>query len=247
MLVRPFSYFARVTRGWFRTVFINAPRLMEDVETLYLDDARTAWHPELVQLSQVASADPDRGDFQLMDQGLGKVVHRVYEVQFHCDQKSDELIEKLKSVPGRYCDPRLAKFEKTRGESTEMQVGDRFHISITGPWDGPVQVIATEPQSFTFVTLQGHLEAGFIRFTIQPLDDLMRMSIESWATSAGPVVWLTYSGLGITQKMQTKMWRHYLLKVVEVSGGNVIGPVRITTGYSAMPKEMLRTKHECLA
>jgi Domain of unknown function (DUF1990) len=236
MSFRPLSYLVRFSRGWFRTVFINAPRLMEDVETLYLDGSTTCDH-ELVRLSQLASCHPDRSDFQFMQRGLGKIVHRLYAVQFRCEKTSEELIEQLKSIPGRYCDPRLAKFEKTRGEPTEMRVGDRFFISITGPWNGPVQVIVIDEQSFTFTTLQGHLEAGFIRFRIQPIDDFIQMSIKSWATSAGPIVWLTYSGLGITQKMQAKMWRHYLLKLVEVSGGEVIGPVQITTGYSEMPDD----------
>jgi Domain of unknown function (DUF1990) len=211
--------------------------MMEGVETVYQDNPSTTRNPDLSDLTQLVSCDPDRSDFQMIQEGLGKIVHRIYEVQFRCDQKPSELMEQLKSYPGRYCDPRLARFEKTRGEQTEMRVGDRFQISISGPWDGPVQVLASDSQSYTFVTLQGHLEAGFIRFTIEPIDDLVRMSIESWATSAGPIVWITYYGLGITRKMQTKMWRHYLLKLVEVCGGNVVGPLQISIGYVHSPHE----------
>ena len=45
-----------------------------------------------------------------------------------------------------------------------MRVGDEFTIRIPGPWDGPVRAVEVDATSFGFVTLEGHLEAGRIRF-----------------------------------------------------------------------------------
>ncbi len=203
---------------------------MEDVETVQDDIASADDQEEIERLQRIVNeSQRDQAEYQLPSDGCGPVYRRSYWVSFCCELSPQKLVHNIKSYPERFCDPRLAKFTKTRGTVGRMEVGDRFHIHISGPWDGPVEVIETDDDSFTFVTLADHLEAGFIRFSIQSVGDLTEFRIDSWASSAGPLVWLTYSGLGITKKMQTKMWRHYCLKVVEVVSGKVVGPLRIST------------------
>ncbi|WP_146537052.1 DUF1990 family protein [Rubripirellula reticaptiva] len=186
-------------------------------------------HEQLSRLLERVATNDELDSLQLPAEGVGEVIHREYRIRFRCDRSAVDLLDNLKAHPGRYCDPRLAKFEKTRGEKSAMQVGDRFHISISGPWDGPVQVIAIENQSYIFATMKDHLEAGFIRFSVGESDGITEFAVESWAASAGPIVWLSYTGFGIAQKMQTKMWRHYCLKVAEVASGDVEGPLVINT------------------
>ena len=45
-----------------------------------------------------------------------------------------------------------------------MAVGDEYVVRMPGPWDGPVRVVERTPTAFRFATLEGHLEAGQIRF-----------------------------------------------------------------------------------
>ncbi|TWT54863.1 hypothetical protein Pla22_25170 [Rubripirellula amarantea] len=203
---------------------------MEGVETVYRDKSTGDEVSDLCELlRRVVAMDPDVADFQLPSAGVGKIFNRKYHLLFDSESSAEEIIANVQAFPGRYCDPRLAEFNKTRGEEGQMAVGDRYHISISGPWDGPVETIAIDERSFTFITLDGHLEAGFIRFSANPVKDTIEFRIESWAASAGPMVWFTYSGLKITEKMQTKMWRHYCLKIAAVTGKNVIGPLHIST------------------
>ena len=203
---------------------------MEDVETVHDDVGNADDQEEIERLRKIViESQNDRADYQLPSDGHGPVYRRSYRVAFRCETSPQHLIRDIKFYPDRFCDPRLAEFIKTRGTPGQMEIGDRFHIHISGPWDGPVEVIETTNTSFTFVTLADHLEAGFIRFSVQSVDDITEFHIDSWASSAGPLVWLSYTGLGIAKKMQTKMWRHYCLKVVEVVSGEVIGPLRIST------------------
>lgn len=57
----------------------------------------------------------------------------------------------------------------------------------------------------------------------------LTFGIESWATSGGWLVWFTYSVIGITRKMQTKMWRYFCLKVVKESRGVATTPLDVQT------------------
>ncbi len=212
-------------------MLVNAPPSMEHVETQFVDLGDCCGAERLREWMTLAKDKCEKpSDYQLPDDGYGAVFHRRYRLTFRCDLMPSELMAKVMAYPDRFSDSRLAKFTKTRGVEGKISVGDRFNIAISGPWDGPVEVLATDESSFAFVTLDDHLEAGFIRFSATAANDFLTFCIESWASSAGPIVWFTYSGIGASKKMQTKMWRHFCLKVASVVSGDVIGPIEIATG-----------------
>ncbi len=97
--------------------------------------------------------------------GAGPLFHRRYRGRIReADMGARELIDTISSDLDLVAPREFASFTKVRGEKGGMTVGDEYVVRMPGPWDGPVRVIEKTPQSFRFVTLEGHLEAGQIRF-----------------------------------------------------------------------------------
>ena len=105
-------------------------------------------------------------------------------------------MERLAADPDNAAPTEFASFVKLHGEPGRMRVGDEYLVRMAGPWDGPVRVIERTPTSFRLVTLDGHLEAGQIRFCAEPRDGLIEFEIESWARSSGRAVHLLYDRCG---------------------------------------------------
>ncbi|MDX1991089.1 MAG: DUF1990 family protein, partial [bacterium] len=126
----------------------------------------------------------------------------------------------------------LATFEKTKGEEGRLVLGDEYYVHISGPWDGPVRVIDVQPTSFSFITLKGHLEAGEIQFYLvdhPEQEDAIRFEIRSWTRSRDRVTDFFYQFLGISKMLQKNMWTFFCNKVVEKSGGELIGHIEVMT------------------
>jgi uncharacterized protein (UPF0548 family) len=100
---------------------------------------------------------------------------------------------------------------------------------MAGPLDGPVRVVERTARSFRLVTLDGHLEAGQIRFSAQPQDGVVMFEIESWARSASRTVHLLYAYLRMAKEVQLHMWTSMLQRIAELAGGRVTGGITIET------------------
>jgi hypothetical protein len=109
-----------------------------------------------------------------------------------------------------------------------MAVGDEYVVRMPGPWDGPVRVVERTPSSFRFVTLDGHLEAGQIRFAAER-GDLLEFRIESWARSGDRLSNLLYHHLRMSKEVQLHMWTSMLERVAELAGGRLTGGIEIRT------------------
>ena len=116
-----------------------------------------------------------------------------------------------------------------------MRVGDEYRVRMAGPWDGPVRVAERTPTSFRLVTIDGHLEAGQIRFSAQQREDAIVFEIESWARSSSGFVHMLYDGLRMAKEIQVHMWVSVLQRVAEISGGRVTGGIDIHTRRVAEP------------
>jgi hypothetical protein len=126
----------------------------------------------------------------------------------------------------------LAYFEKKKGTDSCLQVGDEFHISILGPWNGSVRVTAVGATGFEFITLEGHPEAGCIRFEAHYLDerpDVLRFEICSRARSRDGLVAFAYDTLGGGKLMQEATWVEFCRRVAAASGGQALGDVTVET------------------
>jgi hypothetical protein len=117
-----------------------------------------------------------------------------------------------------------------RGEDGVLRVGDEFTVRMPGPWDGPVRVVEIAATGFGLATLDGHLEAGRIRFSA---DDLgpgrLELRIEAWARGGDRISNLLFDRLPVNKEVQLHMWTSVLERLIKLSGGTRDGRVDITT------------------
>jgi len=173
----------------------------------------------------------DRRDMQGVEDGVGPLMHRRFTTRV-CDAELDaeSLIGAFADDPNCATPTALAKFIKLHGDEGEMRVGDEFTVRMPGPWDGPVRTIEVEPTSFSFVTLDGHLEAGRIRFSARDLGPgRLEIRIEAWARGGDRLSRFLFDRIPLNKEVQLHMWTSVLEQLSEMSGGRRDGAVDITT------------------
>lgn len=173
----------------------------------------------------------DRRDHQGVEDGYGPLMHRRYSARIKdADRDAEELIDIFAGVPNRAAPTALGSFVKLRGEEGVLRVGDEFTVRMPGPWDGPVRVVEIVANGFGLATLDGHLEAGRIRFTA---DDLgpgrLEVRIEAWARGGNRISNLLFDRLPLNKEVQLHMWTSVLERLIELSGGARDGRVEIVT------------------
>lgn len=178
-----------------------------------------------------------RAAVQPESDGVGPRFHRRYRVDVASSSLSPrELIERIGCEIQAFVPDEIARFEKTVGREGQLAVGDEYHIHISSPWDGPVRVAEVDETSFVLATLEGHLEAGQIRFEAadHPTEaGALRFTIESWARSKDAVVDLAYDGVGIAKKAQQAMWTFFCNEVVAACDGETLGEIDVLTEREA--------------
>ncbi len=170
---------------------------------------------------------------QLPGDGYGILFHRRYLVEIARPRHNARaLMDQIKAELPEFSPRLLADFNKAKGDQHQMRVGDEYKITLIGPWNGSVRVSEVTPRSFTFVTLEGHPEAGQITFelsraTLRPW--AMRFEISSWARSRDMIVSLSYHEGKLGKAIQQNAWVTFCERVVEASGGTAIGEVQVVT------------------
>ena len=161
--------------------------------------------------------------------GAGPLFRRRYRGRIReADMGARELIDTISADLDLVAPREFASFTKVRGEKGGMTVGDEYVVRMPGPWDGPVRVIEKTPQSFRFVTLEGHLEAGQIRFQARDAE-LLEFTIESWARAGDRLSNLLFDQLRMSKEIQLHMWTSVTQRVAELSGGRLTGGIEIRT------------------
>ena len=170
---------------------------------------------------------------QLPKDGVGPLFHRRYYIDIErANRTPEQVMDEIKRNLNAFSPSLYASFEKTQGDAQGMEQGDEYHIRMAGPWDGSVCVAQTDPLSFSLVTLDGHPEAGIIRFRFVPHPTnpgLIRFEIASWARSRDTLVDWTYTGLKIAQRVQTNMWVTFCERVAKATGGTAVGEIAVIT------------------
>ncbi|GAA4507479.1 DUF1990 family protein [Hymenobacter ginsengisoli] len=166
-------------------------------------------------------------------QGTGPELERRYYIDVERPRLTPtQLMAAVQADVPHFSPGLLADFERTRGEAGSLHAGDEFHIRIFGPWNGSVRVTEVGPTFFEFLTLEGHPEAGRIRFEVHPLDDrpdALRFEIHSRARSRDGLVAFAYDTLGGGKLMQEATWVEFCERVAQASGGQALGPVVVET------------------
>ena len=172
----------------------------------------------------------DHREVQRVGHGAGALFHRRYQIQIRGSQLSpQELMARVCADPDRAAPTEFASFKKVLGPEGAMQAGDEYVVRMPGPWDGPVRVVETGPDFFRLATLDGHLEAGQIRFSAANGEGELEFRIESWARSGDRFSDLLYDRLRMSKEIQFHMWTSFLEGVVGLSGGRRHGGLRIHT------------------
>lgn len=178
-------------------------------------------------------AASDKSSAQPAQSGEGDFYNRTYQVDIKASKLTkEELIQSIIHDINDFTPQEMAHFEKTEGAENTFKIGDEFVVRISGPWNGPVRLVDLQPDSFSFETLQGHLEAGKIQFIAleHPEDEgVIRFEIRSWARSSNKITDFFYRILGISKFSQTRMWTFFCDKVVEKSGGERVGVINVMT------------------
>jgi hypothetical protein len=161
--------------------------------------------------------------------GAGPLFHRRYRGRIReADMSALELVDTISSDLDLVAPREFASFTKVRGETGGMEAGDEYVVRMPGPWDGPIRVIEKTPGSFRFVTLEGHLEAGQIRFQARDAE-LLEFTIESWARAGDRLSNLLFEHLRMSKEIQLHMWTSTIQRVAELSGGRLTGGIEIRT------------------
>ncbi len=173
----------------------------------------------------------DRTDLQGVDDGHGPLMHRSYVACVReAELSARELIGRFGDCPNRAAPKALGSFEKLRGEEDTLREGDEFTVRIPGPWDGPVRAVDVDSEGFTLATLDGHLEAGRIRFSARDLGPgRVEIRIEAWARGGDAVSNLLFNRVPINKEVQLHMWTSVLERLIAMSGGRRDGLLDITT------------------
>jgi hypothetical protein len=170
---------------------------------------------------------------QPAETGAGPLFERRYSIDIaRPKQSAKQLIEAIRCNIEEFSPDLLAKFEKVKGEAHRLEVGDEFQIKILGPWNGGVRVTDAGETFFEFITLEGHPEAGRIRFSAGVHPDqpgVLHFEIHSWASSRDGLVAFLYDTVGAGQRVQEQTWRMFCERVAAVSGGQTLGSVTIET------------------
>ncbi|TYZ10026.1 DUF1990 family protein [Hymenobacter lutimineralis] len=165
--------------------------------------------------------------------GAGPHIERRYFIDIeHSKKSAKELFHDIKCDLEKFSPDLLADFHKEKGEAHSLAVGDEFHIKILGPWNGEVRVTEVADQHFELITLEGHPEAGRIRFSARNLPtkpDTLRFEIHSWARSRDGLVAFAYSTIGVGKQVQEQTWVTFCQRAAEASGGTPTGPVQVET------------------
>jgi uncharacterized protein (UPF0548 family) len=110
-----------------------------------------------------------------------------------------------------------------------MEVGDEFVVRMPGPWDGPIRSVEVTRDSFRFVTLDGHLEAGQIEWRARDEGDELVFQIESWARAGDRLSALMHDHLRMAKEVQLHMWTSVVEKVAARTGGRLKAGIDIDT------------------
>jgi hypothetical protein len=187
----------------------------------------TPWHRREEGGSWPVDAPPplpghvDREEIQGVADGAGPFFHRRFRARIKdAETTPQELIDRLSADPNKASPSEFAPFKK--------EVGDEYVVRMPGPWDGPVRVVERTPTSFRFATLDGHLEAGQIRFSADA-DGALAFTIESWARGGSRLSNLLYDRLRMSKEVQLHMWTSFLERVIKLSGGSRDGGLDIHT------------------
>lgn len=170
-------------------------------------------------------------ELQPQQDGTGPLFHRRYSILFaHPDLSPERVIARVKQAFEASEAVLLTEIEKPSGRPGIMALGDVYEFKMLGLLSAKVRVAGVSDTAFCFETLQGHPQAGQIRFSaVRVGPNQLRLRVESWARSRDALIQFVYEDMGIGKKLQTQIWTKFCRYMVHECGGQALGKVRIKT------------------
>ena len=185
---------------------------------------------------------------QPINTGAGPWLERRYFIDVARARRTPaQLMSEIQRDLPSFSPELLANFERKDARPGPLQTGDEFHIKILGPWNGCVRVTDVGATFMEFITLEGHPEAGRIRFEAHYLDerpDVLRFEIRSAARSRDGLVAFAYDTLGGGKLMQEATWTEFCRRVAVASGGQALGNVIVETDRHDQAGHTQQQRHE---
>ncbi|MFA5399517.1 MAG: STAS domain-containing protein [Dehalococcoidia bacterium] len=162
-------------------------------------------------------------------QGFGQLWQKTYRISLPGNISPEQAIAILKENFTGFQPPANRFFPPPEGispgEVILINADTPGGLVVTG-----VMVLYTGPESFTFITPQGHPEAGWVTFSSFKEGDSTIVQIQGLARAGDPVYELAFRIAG--SKLQQGIWTHVLqsmLKHLNVDGQVQVTPVCLDT------------------
>lgn len=193
------------------------------------------------EFSETLPAHVPHPRLQRRDDGVGPIVMRTYLVDIAEPALTPtELMSAFRVDPNHFNSNLVAGFVKNDAPARNLSAGDEFVVELPGPWNGPVVVQHCDDESTLLATLDGHMEAGHIRFdsttnqstgadTGTQTCEGYAFRIRSWAGAGDAGFAAVHLGVPIGKEMQTAMWTAMCDRAVAIAGGHRNGPISVVT------------------
>ena len=144
-------------------------------------------------------------------QGFGRLWHKTYRMRLAgIDAGPREVIGALKSGFPRF-QPVQNRFYPPPGGITPGAVVLINAMTPAGPLYTGVLVLHANDESFTFITPQGHPEAGWVSFDAYEDDGVTIVRVQGFARASDPLYELAFELMG--SRRQESIWRYVLLSL----------------------------------
>lgn len=144
-------------------------------------------------------------------QGFGRLWHKIYRMRLAgVDAGPREVIGALKDGFTRFQPPQNRFYPPSEGFVPGAVVLINA-MTPAGPLYTGVRILHANDESFTFITPQGHPEAGWVSFDACEKDGVTIARVQGFARASDPLYELAFELMG--SRVQERIWRHVLLSL----------------------------------
>lgn len=182
------------------------------------------------RLSEAPPAPKNHPNLQHRDSGVGPIIMRTYEVDIVDPVlQAADLMSDFRTDPNQFNSSLVAGFVHDDSPARNLSVDSELVVELPGPWNGPCAIDHIDTTTVLMATLDGHMEAGHIRFRTVDTNDGYTFQIRSWARAGDAGFAAIHLGIPIGKELQTAMWCAMCERAVKVSGGTRRGSIRVST------------------
>lgn len=113
-----------------------------------------------------------------------------------------------------------------------LRPGDERLIRMAGPWNGPVRVVAVEPEGIRWAARRGGAQRGEFEIRLRDDGPDLEAEVQLVQRSASRLYGLAYDRIGIARLIERHTWSHVLERVAQLAGGRPPRRILVETAVS---------------